>query len=102
MIDRDQIIAAVFNAVDEANEASESIKLKKSLDQPLYGEEGALDSLGVVNLIVAVEEAIEDEHNVTITLADERAMSQKRSPFRSIETLVDYIAILVNGGATDA
>jgi acyl carrier protein len=72
------------------------------LDQRLYGKDGALDSLGVVNLIVAVEEAVEDELGELITLADERAMSQKRSPFRSIETLVDYIAILVDEGEADA
>lgn len=102
MLERDQIITAVFNAVGEFNEDSESIKLEKSLDQRLFGKDGELDSLGVVNLMVAVEEAVEDELDVIITLADERAMSQKRSPFRSIETLVDYITILVNEGAADA
>jgi len=95
MADRNQIISAVYAAVDEFTE-SEGVALDKRLDQRLFGKEGALDSLGVVNLIVAVEEAIEDEMDVMITLADERAMSQKRSPFRSIETLVDYIAVLVD------
>ena len=31
-----------------------------------------------------------------ITIADEKAMSQERSPFRTIGTLVDYIDMLIN------
>jgi hypothetical protein len=32
---------------------------------------------------------------VEITLADEKALSQKESPFRTIGTLIDYIAQVV-------
>ena len=41
--------------------------------------------------ILQVEEAIEDEFETTIVLADEKAMSQKNSPFRNIGTLAEYI-----------
>jgi len=61
----------------------------------LFGQGGKLDSLGLVNLIVAVEAMVEDELDVTITLADEKAMSMKNSPFRTIQTLADYINLLI-------
>ncbi|NJN98474.1 MAG: hypothetical protein HC875_32500 [Anaerolineales bacterium] len=57
----------------------------------LIGREAVLDSMGLVNLIIEVEQRLEDEHDVTVVLADERAMSQKNSPFRSVQTLADYI-----------
>ncbi|NJN93660.1 MAG: acyl carrier protein [Anaerolineales bacterium] len=60
----------------------------------LIGREAALDSMGLVNLIVEVEQRLEDTYDLTVILADERAMSQKNSPFRSVETLADYICQL--------
>ena len=71
-------------------------KLKKSLDTQLYGDKSEIDSLSLVNVVVLTEQKIEDEFNITINLADEKAMSQKNSPFRTIETFVEYIEKSVN------
>jgi acyl carrier protein len=60
-------------------------------DTRLIGRKGVLDSMGLVTLIVDVEQRLEEEHDVVIVIADERAMSQKHSPFRSIGSLADYI-----------
>lgn len=65
-------------------------------DTLLFGESGLLDSVGLVSLIVAIEQEIENDLSVSIVLADERAMSQKHSPFRSIGALADYAATLVS------
>lgn len=66
----------------------------------LFGTNGLLDSMGLVTLIVEVEQALADRFNITMTLADDRAMSQRSSPFRSVGTLADYI--LQNLGTTHA
>ena len=55
-----------------------------------------LDSLGIVFLAADLEERISDEFGVEVALADERAMSQKTSPFRSVKTLVKYVEMLVD------
>ena len=52
-------------------------------------------------MVVAVEQNIEDEFDVTITLADERAMSQQTSPFRTVGTLTDYIEMLLGEKLND-
>jgi len=70
-------------------------QLDLSTKTALYGRDGKIDSLGLVNLIVAVEEKVQDKFGITITLADERAMSQKCSPFTTIASLVDYIEMLI-------
>jgi hypothetical protein len=36
---------------------------------------------------------VEDAFGVALTLADERALSMNASPFRSIQSLADYIAL---------
>jgi D-alanine--poly(phosphoribitol) ligase subunit 2 len=86
--------------VAQANELNEQmankIPIEQGINAHLYGNQATLDSVGLVTLIVAVEQAIEDEFDATITLADEKAMSQKNSPFRTIGTLADYIVSLLN------
>lgn len=68
----------------------------------LIGQGAILDSLGLVSLIVEVEQRLSDELGIHLILADERAMSQKRSPFRSIGALADYIYDLMVGQAPHA
>lgn len=62
----------------------------------LYGGEGALDSLALVSFITDLEEQISDEFEVDIILADEKAMSQRTSPFRTVESLTIYIENLLS------
>lgn len=59
----------------------------------LFG--GRLDSVTVVSLIVELEEQIADDCGVSITIADDRAMSQQRSPFRTVGSLADYVQELI-------
>ena len=59
----------------------------------LFG--GRLDSVNVVSLVVEPEEQIADHCDVAITIADDQAMSQQRSPFRTVGSLADYIQSLM-------
>ena len=61
----------------------------------LYGEFGKLDSLGLMSLIVILEEKLQDYLEIDLVLANEKAVSQENSPFRSIQTLTDYIQSLI-------
>ncbi|MEM8815854.1 MAG: acyl carrier protein [Pseudomonadota bacterium] len=56
----------------------------------LFGDDGLLDSMGLVSLVIAVEQSIEDEYGQVVALADEKALSQSNSPYRTVATLVDY------------
>ena len=60
------------------------------VDTPLFGRNGLLDSLGLVSLVVAVEQVIEDRYGVAVSLADEKALSQAHSPYRTVASLAAY------------
>ena len=93
---RGKIFKIVFATIEEFNVIYEQkIPLQLGEDTPLYGKEGMLDSLGLVSLIVMIEQAIENELEVSLILADEKAMSQETSPFLKVSLLVDYIDRLV-------
>ena len=96
MGNRKTIENLIITSVKELNEQlPQEQQLGQSTKTVLFGKDGKLDSLALVNLIVVIEQNIEDEFDVSITIADERAMSQKHSPFRTIGTLADYIDMLL-------
>ena len=82
----------IINAVKEINERlPKEQQISKTSKTVLFGKSGQLDSLGLVNLLVIIEQNIENEFDISFTIADERVMSQKKSPFRTVESLADFI-----------
>jgi acyl carrier protein len=64
-------------------------------DTVLVGPDAVIDSLGVVSLIVEVEQIVEGEFATSIILANEKAMSAKNSPFRTVGVLAEHIVATV-------
>jgi acyl carrier protein len=60
-------------------------------DTVIVGKDAVVDSLGLVSLVVEIEQRLEAEQNLAVTLASEKAMSQRSSPFRTVGVLADYI-----------
>lgn len=86
----------IIKALDELNEELENDSLNNpTRETKLYGGSGALDSLALVSFITDLEEKISDEFDKDIILADEKAMSQRTSPFRTVESLTEYITKLL-------
>ncbi len=102
MIEKDKILQTIFDVIDQMNmELPEEQLMEKSESFVLFGRSSKLDSLGLVTFIVAVEQKFQEDLGVVITLADERAMSQKRSPFATIGTLADYAFTLLKENANE-
>jgi hypothetical protein len=94
---KDKILQLVYAALKDAGEELGNAELSRpGPETRLYGRQGLLDSLALVNVLADVEQRVADGLGKTITLADERAMSQKRSPFASASTLADYIELLLS------
>ena len=92
MADKAQVTQLVYAAVTEVNQQlRKAQRLDKSPDVVISGEGGRLDSLGLVNLIFAVEQKLEQQLGVTVTLADESALDN----FRTLGSLTDYVVNLL-------
>ena len=104
MSNQERVESAVYKAVDELNkQLPKGSHVEKSLDAVLYGKSGQLESIDVVTLIMEVEDQIKAEFGTSITIADDRAMSQENSPFSTLGTLTTYVAELLNeNGASPA
>ena len=85
----------VLDAMRTVNLARDpAAQLVVSADAPIFGPASPLDSLGLVALLLDVEEGLQ-AIGYNVMLSDDRAVSQKRSPFRSVRSLVDYIVAVV-------
>jgi acyl carrier protein len=71
----------IYSCIDELNATLEK-KIVKSEDTVLVGE---IDSITLVSLIVAIED------KTGKTIADDRAMSRRTSPFLSVGALIEYV-----------
>ncbi len=99
---KDRILKIIEVVVKEYSEQTQNkLIANPDIDTTLFGQKAAVDSIGLVTIIVATEQKIEEEFGNAITLADERAMSQKNSPFLTIGTLAGYINDLLNGNTDE-
>jgi len=97
-VSREEILGSIFRVIDLFNrQAPESERLAKSEDTVLYGPDAKLDSLGLVTLIVNTEQQIADDFGKSVSLANEKALSERNSPFRTVGSLVSYVSALITG-----
>jgi len=94
-LERQAVLDIVLRALESANASREAgQQLEVSETAPLFGAPSPLDSLGLVALLIDIEEAFANDGH-TVVLSDDRALSQKRSPFRDVPSLVGYIEQLL-------
>jgi acyl carrier protein len=91
------VISTLQNVLLEKETASKETASIDAVGEltTLVGYESILDSLGLVALLVDLEQRLEEEYSLSLTLADERAMSQRNSPFRTVQSLTNYVCLLI-------
>jgi acyl carrier protein len=101
-ITRAKVVEVVLQSLDDLIGQREDIEVSGRPDEStvLMGVDGILDSLGLVTLIVDVEQSFDAELGVPVVLTDDRAMSQANSPFGSVKSLVDYLMALTQQEGT--
>jgi len=100
-VDEEQVLQLVLMTVSqEADELDYDELRLPTAETVLYGGEAGVDSLSLVRLVAAVERAAEIRFGRNIVLADERAMSMRNSPFRTVGALANLLYQRL--GAVDA
>jgi D-alanine--poly(phosphoribitol) ligase subunit 2 len=102
MTPSDAVIRAIYQAIGRLNDDLPAThRIVKAPETELFGGKGELDSLGLVTLIISVEEAVSREMGRSISIASEKAMSQRNSPFRTVQALADFVNQLLENGTSD-
>ncbi|PAF51566.1 hypothetical protein [Helicobacter sp. 13S00477-4] len=93
----------IYQSLQNLSDELENELLKQpNKNTKIYGVDGNLDSLALVSLISDIEMGLSDEMGIDITIADEKAMSQRSSPFKDVSTLSAYISKLIDEKTTQA
>ena len=91
---REEVLEVLHEAVQAFNAIHGEKQLAFALETPLFGSSATLDSLDLVMFLVEVEGRLADRFGMERPLSNDSAMSQQRSPFRTLATLADYIVSL--------
>jgi acyl carrier protein len=82
----------VYEAIDAVNpQLPASRRLIKSTETVIVGPSGSLDSLGIVNFVLALEERVGDVLGAPVQLLDETALIDEQGSFRTVDTLTRLI-----------
>ncbi len=88
------VIERLTDVLDQVGKKTENLDASTRL----VGGKAVLDSLNLVTLIADLEQDLEERFGMVVTIADERAMSREKSPFRSVESLSAYICEIARNG----
>ncbi|TFH14802.1 MAG: hypothetical protein E4H02_09180 [Lentisphaerales bacterium] len=98
--DKDQVLKVIYSAIDELNELlPREQALAKGPDVMLVGNEGKLDSLGIVNLIVTLERKLAESLQVQVSLTEDEHIFDPDGALRTVDTLAEYLLVRI-GTAT--
>ena len=90
------VIEVLKDSLDSTSDEKRKMAIMEATESTrLFGSDGLLDSLGVVILLSDLEDKLDDERGVMISLASDSAMSKTRSPFRNVKSLANYIVAAI-------
>jgi acyl carrier protein len=88
------VLDSLKEGVDDTAEESRKLAISgASSETRLFGGGGLLDSMGVVILLADLEDKLDEEFDVVLSLASDSTMSRTRSPFRTVKSLAEYIVL---------
>lgn len=88
----DDVTAAIYRAIDDVNlQLPAAGRMTKARDTVLFGREAGLDSLGLVNLIVALERYLERGLGQAVPLSTADMMLEPDNPFATVRSLEGYV-----------
>jgi len=97
----EKVLEIIYDAVRTHNQrASGEQRLEQTPDAVLFGENGVLDSLQFVSLVLAIEEKVQEEFEVSVAVVDDRALTRTPSPFLTLGSLAEFVCELLAEEAT--
>lgn len=86
-------LAAIYAGLNEVNEQIDpAARLATEPGTVLFGPGSALDSLGLVTLLVTVEQEILKATGCRLTLATDDRIYAEDSPLRTVASFADFLA----------
>jgi acyl carrier protein len=96
------VLDVVYSAIEAVNsQLPPDSRLERQAETRLIGAGSTLDSLGLINFVVACEQAVEDKLGLSISLTDEALMADGEGPLQSVRSLADFLANRISEKTSD-
>jgi acyl carrier protein len=99
-MDQRAIVQLIVEVVEGYRLSMQGARENLTPESRLFGPSGLLDSLGLVSVLVELEQRASDAFGRPVSIMDDRAMSQTSSPFRTIRSLADYLGQQIERGSS--
>lgn len=83
----------IFPAIDEFMVGGKTFA--RAPEAVIFGSGGALESITFVSFIISVETIVAEKTGKSIRLVDEKALSRRSSPFKTADSLAEYVEALL-------
>lgn len=91
-MDIQESIKIISAAIENFNESTDNTyNLQFDNNTILFGKGSVLDSIGLVNFIVSVEEEIENITGKSIVIGEDIVMTGSNNPLSSLKAFTEYI-----------
>jgi acyl carrier protein len=95
MVTMPEIEALVFRAIDRTNELlPDGSAIEKTRNEPLADHGTVLDSMGIVNLVAALEDELAQHFHAEMNLAEARAEAAS-DPLATVGSLIRFLSMLL-------
>jgi hypothetical protein len=97
-MEREQALRILYETIDVVNQQlPPARRLRKVPETVIVGVAGALDSLGIVNFIVTLEEKAGEVLGAPVQLLDDTTIVDEAGPLRSVATLTSHLVTITRG-----
>lgn len=87
-----KILDIIYSAIEEVNrQQPPEYTLKKEKDEFLISDKSSIDSLGLITLLINIEEKIKKEFDIKIDLVEEDLIYEKNTPFKTLDSLAKWL-----------
>jgi len=96
VMDKDEMTQLVHEVIDDLNEllpADEA--LDKAPETVILGEGGKLDSMGIINLVVALDGKLAGKCGRDVSLTDDPEIFSKDGVLSTVDTMTAYLLEVV-------
>jgi acyl carrier protein len=88
----DNVLKVIYESISDLNmQLPAEQRVEKSQSTVLFGAGGKLDSMGLANFIVIVEQKLEESYGFRIDLTEDDPFSPTTGHFRTVHSLATYV-----------
>ena len=93
MTDNNELfLELIFAAITEVNiQQPPEYQLKLNKDEFLISDKSCIDSLGLITLLINIEEKISNKFKKNLNLLDEKFISEENTPFKTLGSLASWL-----------